>query len=124
MYCVSKMTDYYGNYGESDSAYIRESLAGPFSDLFPDGQAFIELDEKRGTYKVTGQDGGVIAFSTVTRSKKATDLEFSRQLFNAAADAACHYGAKNAYVVDGTINIPVDEYEAELLKAEKGDDGE
>ncbi|MEC1432090.1 hypothetical protein P9C69_15590 [Bacillus subtilis] len=124
MYCVSKMTDYYGNYGESDSAYIRESLAGPFSDLFPDGQAFIELDEERGTYKVTGQDGGVIAFLTVTRSKKATDLEFSRQLFNAAADAACHYGAKNAYVVDGAINIPVDEYEAELLKAEKEDDGE
>ncbi|MCY7811593.1 hypothetical protein P8868_18225 [Bacillus inaquosorum] len=124
MYCVSKMTDHYGNYGESDSSYIRESLTGPFSDLFPDGQAFIELDEERGTYKVTGQDGGVIAFSTVTRSKKATDLEFSRQLFNAAADAACHYGVKNAYVVDGAVNIPVDEYEAELLKAEKEDDGE
>ncbi|XYY59571.1 hypothetical protein ACNSPU_16955 [Bacillus velezensis] len=124
MYCVSRMTDHYGNYGESDSSYIRESLIGPFSDLFPDGQAFIEMDEERGTYRVTGQDGGVIAFSTVTRSKKATDLEFSRQLFNAATDATCHYGAKNSFVVNGTVKIPVDEYEAELLKAEKEDDGE
>lgn len=73
---------------------------------------------------MTDQDGGVIAFSTVTRSKKATDLEFSRQLFNAAADAASHYGAKNAYVVDGEMKIPVDEYDTELLKAEKEDDGE
>ncbi|MEC2268523.1 hypothetical protein [Bacillus subtilis] len=124
MYCVSKMTNHYGSYGESDSSYIRESLTGPFFDLFPDGQAFIELDEERGTYKVADQDGGVIAFSTITRSKKATDLEFSRQLFNAAADAACHYGAKNAFVVNETVKIPVDEYEAELLKAEKEDDGE
>mgnify|MGYP001045688823 CR=1 FL=1 len=124
MYCVSKMTNHYGSYGESDSSYIRESLTGPFFDLFPDGQAFIELDEERGTYKVTDQEGGVIAFSTVTRSKKATDLEFSRQLFNVAADAACHYGAKNAFVVNETVKIPVDEYEAELLKAEKEDDGE
>ncbi|MCY9034715.1 hypothetical protein [Bacillus inaquosorum] len=124
MYCVSKMTNHYGSYGESDSSYIRESLTGPFSDLFPDGQAFIELDEERGTYKVTDQDSGVIAFSTTTRSKKATDLDFSRQLFNAAADAACHYGAKNAFVVSGTVKIPVDEYEAELLKAETEDDGE
>ncbi|MCY8797795.1 hypothetical protein [Bacillus inaquosorum] len=124
MYCVSKMTNHYGSYGASDSSYIREALTGPFSDLFPDGQAFIELDEVRQTYKVTDQDGGVIAFSTITRSKKATDLEFSRQLFNAAADVASHYGAKNAYVVDGKVKIPVDEYEAELLKAEKEDDGE
>ncbi|MCI4136322.1 hypothetical protein MMJ09_04130 [Bacillus vallismortis] len=124
MYCVSKMTNHYGNYGESDSSYIRESLTGLFSDLFPDGQAFIELDEAGGTYKVTGQDGGVIAFSTVTRSKKATNLESRRCIFNAAADVACHYGAKNAFVIDGAIKIPVDEYEAELLKAEKEDDGE
>ncbi|MGQ8920968.1 hypothetical protein ACUUYQ_03685 [Bacillus halotolerans] len=124
MYCVSKMTDHYGSYGKSSSSYIREALTGSFTDLFPDGQAFIELYEVSGTYKVTGQDGGVIAFSTVTRSKNATDLEFRRCLFNAAADAACHYGAKNAFVIDGAMKMPVDEYEADLLKAEKEDDEE
>nr|WGE05005.1 hypothetical protein P5640_22735 [Bacillus subtilis] len=55
---------------------------------------------------VTGRDGGIIALSTVRHNPKATELEIRRALFNAATDVAYHYGAKNAFVVQGVDRIP------------------
>ncbi|MGQ9006940.1 hypothetical protein ACTXHP_01720 [Bacillus stercoris] len=118
MYCVSKMTEFWGSYGESGSSYIRETKGGSFTGLLPGDVALIELDTERGIYMVTGRDGGIIALSTVRYNPKAAELEVRRALFNAATDVAYHYGAKNAFVVQGVDRIPVNEYEVGLLTAE------
>ncbi|NPC94019.1 hypothetical protein HOO54_17795 [Bacillus sp. WMMC1349] len=119
MYCVLKMVDHYGDYGTAETTYIREPKDGGYTELLTDGVAFIELDTENGTYKVMDRDGCVIVLSTVSRGDEFTDLEFRRSLFNSAADSAYHYGAKDAFVIEGTVKTPVDEYESELLKAER-----
>ncbi|MED4830389.1 hypothetical protein [Bacillus atrophaeus] len=119
MYCVSKMIEHYGGYDEADSSYIREPKGGSFADLLPGGVAHIKLDENFGRYTVIDREGGMIALSTIQRSKKASDLEFRRELFNAATDSAYHYGTKNAFVIEGSELTSVDDYEKELLRAEK-----
>ncbi|GIN75368.1 MULTISPECIES: hypothetical protein [Bacillus] len=119
MFCVLKMFDHYGDYGTAETTYIRESKGDGFTDLFPSGVTFIELNLEKGTYKVKDRDGCLIVFSTVSRGDELTDLEFRRELFNSATDSAYHYGAKDAFVIEGLVKTPVDEYEAELLKEER-----
>ena len=70
MYCVSRMTEFWGSYGESGGSYIREAKGGSFTGLLPYRIALIELDTERGTYIVTGRDGGIIAMSTIKRNEK------------------------------------------------------
>ncbi len=84
MYCVSRMTEFWGSYGESGGSYIREAKGGSFTGLLPGRIALIELDTERGTYIVTGRDGGIIAMSTIKRNQKANDTDFRRVLLEAA----------------------------------------
>ncbi|MES1030887.1 hypothetical protein FOA26_01985 [Bacillus velezensis] len=121
MYCVSRMTEFWGSYGESGGSYIREAKGGSFTGLLPGRIALIELDTERGTYIVSGRDGGIIAMSTIKRDQKASDTDFRRVLLEAATDAAIHFGAKNAFVLRGSERVPLDEYEAELFAEEKVD---
>ncbi len=78
MYCVSRMTEFWGSYGESGGSYIREAKGGSFTGLLPGRIALIELDTERGTYIVTGRDGGIIVMSTVKRNQKASETDFRR----------------------------------------------
>ncbi|MDJ1630655.1 hypothetical protein QNN00_08725 [Bacillus velezensis] len=121
MYCVSRMTEFWG-VTENQAAHTSErQKAGALRGSLPGRIALIELDTERGTYIVTGRDGGIIAMSTIKRNKKASDTDFRRVLLEAATDAAIHFGAKNAFVLRGSERMPLDEYEAELFAEEKAD---
>lgn len=64
MYCVSKVTEFYGDYGAAESYYVRQTANGRLTDLFKDGAAHINLDTDRGAFAVTNNNGEIYVSST------------------------------------------------------------
>lgn len=64
MYCVSKVNEFYGDYGAAKSYYVRETANGSMADLFKTGAAHINLDTDRGAFTVTNNNGEIYVSST------------------------------------------------------------
>ncbi|WP_338703945.1 hypothetical protein [Bacillus altitudinis] len=64
MYCVSKVNEFYGDYGTAESYYVRETANGSMADLFKDGAAHINIDTDHGAFAVTNNNGEIYVSST------------------------------------------------------------
>lgn len=97
MYCVSKVNEFYGDYGAAESYYVRETANGSMADLFNDGAAHINLDTDRGTFEVTNNNGEIYVSST------NCERDFLALLKNAVSSAQ-HLGANEVYVLPDMKN--------------------
>lgn len=92
MYCVSKVNEFYGDYGAAESYYVRETANGNMADLFEDGAAHINLDTDRGAFAVTNKNGEIYVSST------NCERDFLALLKNAVSSAHL-LGANEVYVL-------------------------